>query len=99
MMILALILTKLRSRPTQADLAECRNLLVRHMGGKSDAVPMGRDQAERLFLEAAAVLATHGASEPDLRDLLDDESACLHRSGCRRQPNGGQPINQPHGSA
>lgn len=98
MMDLALILTKLRGRPTQADLAECRSLLVRHMGGKSDAISMGGDQAERLFLEAAAVLAAHGASEPDLRDLLDDESECLHRSGCRRQ-SAGPAIHSSHGRA
>lgn len=98
-MILALILTKLRGRPTNADLAECRTLLVRQMGGKGEAVPMGREQAERLFLDAAAVLATHGASEMDLRDLLDDEGACLHRSGCRRQMTSGPAINQPQGRA
>lgn len=88
MMELAMILTKLRGRPTRGDLAECRVLLVRHMRGASDAVPMGREQAARLFLEAAAMLALHGASEADLRELLDDEGECLHRSGCRHHPAG-----------
>lgn len=98
MMDLALILTKLRGHPSQNDLAECRRLLVGHMRGASDAIPMGREQAARLFLEAAAVLAAHGASEPDLRDLLEDEGGCLHRSGCRRQ-SAGPAIHTSHGRA
>lgn len=83
MLDLTFILTKLRGHPSQTDLAACRAALVRHMRGQSDAVPMGRDLAEAAFLKVATILAAYGASEMDLRDLLDREDACLDRSTSR----------------
>lgn len=80
---LAMLLTRLRGRPTDELLAECRRDVVRLMKGRGE-VEMGRDVAERVFLDAARALAGHGYSEMELRDLLSEEEGCADRAHARR---------------
>lgn len=82
-MELGMLLTKLRGRATDELLAECRRDVVRLMKGRGD-VEMGRDVAERVFLDAARALAGHGYSEMEIRDLLSEEEGCADRAHARR---------------
>lgn len=75
-------LTLLRSPLSAREREECRAIIARHVR----TVPAGIsvDQARAALLAAAATLAGHGWGEADIRDALDDESACLDRAGRRR---------------
>jgi hypothetical protein len=81
---LARVLTLL-SRPLSArEREECRGIIARHVRAPAGPAAMTVDQARAALLAAAADLAGHGWGEADIRDVLDDESACLDRAGRRR---------------
>lgn len=82
---LARVLTLLGNPLSARERAECRSIIARHV--LSPASGMSAEQAEVALLSAAAELAGHGWAEMDIRDLLNDERACLERAG-RRQGRG-----------
>jgi hypothetical protein len=81
---LARVLTLLRSPLSARQREECRAIIARHVRAPAGSAAVTVDQALAALLAAAADLAAHGWGEADIRDVLDDESACLDRAGRRR---------------
>lgn len=80
---LARVLTLL-GRPLSArEREECRRIIAGYVLRPADR-GMAAEEAEAALLSAAAALAGHGWDETDIRDLLNDERACLDRAGRRR---------------
>lgn len=81
---LALVLTWL-AKPLSAQQRErSRRIIARFVLAPPATAGMSAEQAEAALLSAAAALAGHGWDETDIRDLLNDDRACLDRAW-RRQ--------------